>query len=395
MNKILDAQNYLQRMNADGWLIYDFQGNNPLGCSFLELPDRALVTRRFFYWIPVDGEPVKIVHAIEPKVLDHLPGESRIFLSWESLIAEIGKILKGVRRVAMEYSQNNMIPYVSKVDAGTVDLVRSFGVEVVSSGAFLPHFTAVISKEQGQSHIRAGIALDEIVHDTWNWIADHIQKNKKITDIDVQEKIVNDFKKRKLLTESLPIVATNSNSANPHHVNSKENPISIHRGDFLLIDLWAKEDHPKSIYADITRVAILAKEPQEFQSRIFSIVRKAQKSATELVKSRFSQQKEICGWEVDECARQVIRDAGYGDRFIHRTGHSITEKVHGNGANMDNLEMHDERPILLSTCFSIEPGIYIPEEFGVRLEYDLFVHHDGHVEIVGGYQDEITPLLNK
>ncbi len=393
MKKIQDAQLYLQKMNADGWLIYDFHGNNELGRHFLEIPLHMISTRRFFYWIPAHGDPIKLVHAIEPNILDSCPGEKRLFLSWQSLRDQLRNLLKGAKRVAMEYSPDNMIPYVSRVDAGTVDLIRSFEIEVVSSGGFLPHFTAVISDEQGQSHIRAGRILERIVGEAWIMVGDHLKSGKTITDSAVQQKLISDFTRENLVSDSPPIVAVNSRCGDPHYANSSKNSIAIRKGDFLLIDIWAKENKPKSIYGDITHVAVAAERPTEKQKKIFNIVRSAQIAATELVVNSFTQKKELCGWEVDECARTVIREAGYGEFFIHRTGHNIGESVHGSGANMDNLEMHDVRPVLLSTCFSIEPGIYLPGEFGVRLEYDLYVHQDGRVEIVGGAQDEIVSIL--
>jgi Xaa-Pro aminopeptidase len=388
IKKVEEAQEHLRKMHVDGWLLYDFHKNNELAHLFLEIPKDQMVTRRFFYWIPAKGEPIKIVHAIEPHILDAWPGQKKIFLSWESLHAAIGEVLKGMKRIAMEYSPKNAIPYVSKVDAGTVDLVRSFGVEVVSSGTFLPHFTAVITKEQGESHIRAGKKLDEIVMNAWKWI----QESKAVTEYDLQQKILADFKKEKLVTDGSPIVAVNAHSADPHFSPCKEKSTRIQRGDFILIDLWCKEEGPGAIFGDITRVGVFAKEPTKKQQEVFSIVRAAQKAGTELVKKRFAAQKTVCGWEVDDCVRNVIQKAGYGKYFTHRTGHSIEVNLHGSGTHIDNLEMHDERPILPSTCFSIEPGIYLPGEFGIRLEYDVYIHQNGKVEIVGGEQDEIVAL---
>ena len=391
--KIQEAQRYLQEMKADGWLLYDFNESNELTRFFLEIPKTKKVTRRFFYWIPSHGDPVKIVHAIEEHVLDDWPGEKRIYLSWESLIEQLAAALKGAKQVAMEYSPRAAVPYVSKVDGGTVDLVRSFGIEVVSSGSFLPCFTAVITEAQGQSHVRAGAALDRIIHQTWDWIAQHLKKGQPLSDYDVQQQLLRDFQKEHLVTDGAPIVSLNARSADPHYGPTPDHPISIQKGDWVLIDFWAKEDQPKAIYADVTRVAVADVSPTQKQKEIFSIVRRAQIAATQLVKDRLDHQKIVYGWEVDDCARKVISDAGYGKFFIHRTGHNIEMNLHGSGANMDNLEMHDTRPILPSTCFSIEPGIYLPGEFGVRLEYDLYVHRDHQVEIVGGQQDEIVSLF--
>lgn len=381
------AKNFLTQGHIDGWLIYDFHGNNPLARSFLNLSKEMMTTRRFFYWIPAKGEPIKLVHAIEAGTLNHLPGTLKTYSSWQSLEKELGNILHGMKKVAMEYSPKNAIPYVSLVDGGTVDLVRSFGVEVVSSADFLPHFTAVLTQKQIESQLRAGKRLDEIVLKMWQWI----QKNLgKVTEYDAQQKIKEEFKKLQLITDHDPIVAVNAHSANPHYEPKKTSSSLIKQGDFILIDLWAKVE--EGIFGDITRVAVAAANPSQKQQEIFQIVHSAQKAAIELVKHRFSEHKRLEGWEVDESARAVIRKAGYDKFFIHRTGHSIEKNLHGSGAHMDNLEMHDVRPILKGTCFSIEPGIYLPGEFGVRLELDLIVHFDGSVEISGGEQDSIACL---
>lgn len=387
--KIQEAQKYLREMKIDGWLLYDFHKNNPLVHQFLKL--KQMTTRRFFYWIPAHGDPVKIVHAIEPRVLDGLPGEKRTYLSWQSLEKEVRETVKGAKKIAMEYSPKNAIPYISRVDGGTIDLISSFGIEVVSSGDFLPHFTAVLTEAQIQSQIRAAKALDTIVNDAWKWIADHLSRG--ITEYDVQQKIVADFNRLHLTADDAPIVAVNQHSADPHYQPEKKTSSPIRKGDFILIDLWAKEKKEGAIFGDITRVGVAASAPTKQQQEIFQIVRNAQKAAIALVKDRFAHKKRLEGWEVDEAARKVIRDAGYGEFFIHRTGHSIEEELHGSGAHMDNLEMHDVRPILPATCFSIEPGIYLPDEFGVRLELDILIHKDGAVEITGGEQDQLVRII--
>jgi Xaa-Pro aminopeptidase len=393
MKKIQEAQKYLQEMKIDGWLLYDFERNNPLAHRFLDISSRATTKRRFLYWIPAHGEPVKIVHAIESHVLDHCPGAKKTYASWQSLEGAIRESLKGSHKIAMEFSPKNAIPYVSHVDGGTIDLVRSFGVEVVSSGDFLPHFTAVLSEAQIQSQQRAGKALDGIVKDAWKWIADHLKAGKAITEYDVQQKIGADFERLQLVTDDLPIVGVNQHSADPHYQPQKAGSLPIRKGDFILIDMWAKKKGETAVFGDITRVGVAAAAPTAKQQELFQIVRNAQKTAVALIKDRFAHKKRIEGWEVDAAARKVIADAGYGEFFTHRTGHNIEIELHGSGAHMDNLESHDMRPLLPSTCFSIEPGIYLPDEFGVRLEYDVLIHKDGHVEITGGEQDTIVTLL--
>jgi Xaa-Pro dipeptidase len=389
MKKVEDAQKYLKEMNADGWLLYDFHKNNPLAHQFLEISSNQMTTRRFFYWIPVEGEPVKIVHAIEPYILDHLPGKKRIFSSWQTLEKEVSSALRGARKIAMEYSPRNAIPYIARVDAGTVDWVRTLGIEVVSSGEFLPHFTAVLSDSQVASHKRAAALLEEVVADTWKWIAGELKKNRKLTEYEVQQRILGDFAKRKLITDHPPIVAVNAHSADPHYAPTESYSSPIQWGDFILIDLWAKEAHSSAVFADITRVAIASEKPSKRHEEIFNIVRSAQKAAVKFLEERFAEKKRVEGWEVDEVTRNVIRSAGYGDFFIHRTGHNIEIDLHGSGAHLDNLESHDERPILPGTCFSIEPGIYLPREFGVRLEHDVFISRDGKVEVTGGIEEQL------
>lgn len=382
------AKKYLKEAHIDGWLIYDFQGNNPLGRRALNLKPDQMATRRFFYWIPVKGEPIKLVHAIESHILDPLPGKEKSYSSWKSLEEGLNEILKGVKSVAMEYSANNAIPYVSKVDAGTVDLIRSFGVDVVSSSDFLPLFTATLTESQIGSQLRITKELDTIVARMWRWIGERLGK---ISEYDVQQKIVEQFQNMGWVYEHEPIVAVNEHSANPHYESKKGSSSLIQKGDFILIDLWAKEK--EGIYGDLTRVAVASKTATERQRKIFGIVKEAQISAIDFIHERFQKQMRVEGWEVDEVARKVIRDAGFGNFFIHRLGHNIETVLHGSGAHMDNLEMHDTRPVLPGTCFSIEPGIYLPNEFGVRLECDVVIHHDGRLEISGGVQQDIVSVL--
>lgn len=391
--KIQEVQKYLKEMKADGWLLYDFYRSNEIACRFLEFPESKVGKRRFFYWIPKEGEPVKIVHAIESQMLDEWPGKKRMFVSWKTLHEELRSVLKGAKRVAMEYSPENQIPYVSKVDGGMIDLIRSFKVEVVSSADFLPHFTSIIDEKRAKSLIRAGEALDEIAALTWKWIGQALEKNKTITEYDVQEKIVAEYKKRNLVTEGRPDVSVNANTADPHYVPLKGKSKQIRKGDFILLDMWCKEKEEGAFFADITRVGVASDCPTPLQEKIFRIVREAQKKATEFVVERFKEKKRIEGWEVDDVARKIIEKAGYGDQFLHRTGHNIDVDLHGSGAHLDNIETRDVRPLLLGTCFSIEPGIYLEGEFGVRLEYDLYVDKKGKVRIIGGVQDELVCLF--
>ena len=385
--KVAQVQAYLERLQLDGWLLYDFHKNNALAHRFLEISAATMTSRRFLYWIPARGTPVQIVHAIEDQVLNLWPGEKKVYSSWQTLEAAIRSVLTGSQRIAMEYSPNNAIPYLSKVDAGTVDFIRSCGVEVVSSGDFLLHFTSVLSDEQLNSQRRAAQALSEIVSGAYTWIKEGIKRG--VSERAVQKWIQDQFILRGLETDGGPIVAVNAHSADPHYLTPEVGSSVICAGDFVLIDLWAKERGEATVYGDITRVGVIG-EPTAKQQQIFQLVRQAQRAGIDLVRTRFATKQAIYGWEVDEAVRSVIRAAGFEKYFVHRTGHNIEIDLHGSGTHMDNLESHDERPLVPMTCFSVEPGIYLPGEFGVRLESDVLIHADGFVEVTGGEMDVLS-----
>ncbi len=378
-------QQQIKDHNLDGWLLYDFRGSNEIACQFLEIK-KQLVTRRFFYWIPRDGEPVKVVHGIEKQPLAHLPGKEHAYYSWQQLHLALKELLAGKKQIAMEYSKNAALPTVSKVDGGTLDLVRTLGVDVVSSA---PLLHTPLTPHQIELHKEAAAQLDQIVDQAWSFISEHLKRGDPIDEYIVRQEILNAMDARGLETDSGPICAVNGHSADPHYIPEKETASSIQKGDFVLIDLWAKRAVPGSIYADICRVAVCDVKPTEKQKEVFSIVRKAQKTACELVKKP----RALMGWEVDKAARDVIEKAGFGQNFFHRTGHSIDEKDHGDGANFDNYETKDDRPLLAGSCFSIEPAIYLPGEFGVRLEHNIVFFNMGEVEITGGIQEEVRTLI--
>lgn len=391
--KIEQAQNALRRYRFDGWLLYDFRRSNPPACTFLEIPAATLLTRRFFYWIPKEGTPVKVVSAIEPHTLDHLPGVAQPYTTWKELESFLGTLLKGTGPIAMEYSPRNSVPYISLVDAGTVELIRSFGVEVVSSADILQTYTSVFDDAMLQSHLYAADVLDKTAQEAWDYIARALRQSNALSEYDVQQFILQRLQEKNCVTEGAPICAVNTHSANPHYCPAAKGSKTIRKGDFILIDLWCKQPLANSAYADITRVGVAASAPSSRQQAIFAVVIRARDAATQFVKDRFQESLPLQGWEVDRVCRSVIEEAGYGAFFIHRTGHSIDTSDHGSGANIDSYETQDTRHILPGTCFSIEPGIYLPEEFGVRLEYDLFVQPNGRVQITGGIQEHIVCLL--
>lgn len=376
----------------DGWMLYDFRRCNPMACRFLEIPNEALLTRRFFYWIPVEGSPVKIVSSVE-NPLKNLPGQEVIFHSWMELEQSLESVLKGTKQVAMEYSPRGAVPEVSRVDAGTVDLVRSFSQEVVSSGNLLQEFTAVWDEERWNMHQEAATVLEYIAEDAWQWIKHHLEENKEITEYDVQQRMLKEMHRHECITNHPPICAVNAHSSDPHYEPQKSSSALIQKGDWILIDLWCKRNCKRAVFADITRVAVAKKEPSQREQEIFDVVKKAQQTALDFVKQCYQQGHPFYGFEVDRVCRRIIETAGYGAYFVHRTGHNIDEEDHGPGAHLDDLETHDARQLLPGTCFSIEPGIYLKGEFGVRLEYDVYLNPDGKVTVTGGIQKEIKSLF--
>jgi len=390
---IQDIQQRLVEHELDGWLLYDHHASNRFMRDLLRLPSYLIMTRRVFYWIPSQGEPVKILHRIEEEALQAYQGKTLLYTSWSELESLLASVLKNTQRIAMEYSAKNANPYISVVDAGTIELVRSLGPEVISSDDLLQHFTSVLTDEQMSTHRAAAHILETTITNAWEMLAERLRRDKKVTDYDVQHFILSEFTAKKCITEEGPMCSINAASAKPHHRASKEQPVMIQKGDFILIDLWCKQDIPYAVYADITRVAVALPEPTPKQQEVFSVVRAAQKQALHFMQERLGAGKTVRGYEVDDVCRQLIKERGYGEFFLHRTGHNIDTQVHGAGANLDNLETSDQRKLLAGTCFSIEPGIYLPGEFGVRLEHNVLIGHEKQVEITGGVVESIACLV--
>jgi Xaa-Pro aminopeptidase len=386
------VQGALQQLGIDGWLLYDFRGLNVLARRIVGL-DGGTLSRRWFYYVPARGEPRKLVHRIEPHALDALPGPAQPYLRWQELEAGVGALVKGTRRVAMEYVPRNANPYVSRVDAGTVELVRSFGVEVVPSGDLVQLFEAAWDDEQWAMHREAAEHTRSSFGAAFAFIADRVRRGEALRETDVQRRILDHFAAHKLVADHPPICAVGPHSGDPHYEPRPGADSPIHKGDFVLIDLWAKCDRPRAVYSDLTWVCYVGKEVPDRYAAIFTIVARARDAAIAAVREAFQAGKPVQGWQVDDAARAVITEAGYGEYFCHRTGHSIGQETHGNGANMDNLETHEERRVLPRTCFSVEPGIYLPE-FGVRSEVNVFVDARGQVHVTGGQpQEQVVALL--
>jgi Xaa-Pro aminopeptidase len=384
-------QSALQEFGLDGWLFYDFRGSNGLARRILDLEARPTGTRRFYYLVPARGTPRKLVHRIETGALDHLPGERRVYLRWQELEEGVAELVGGLTRLAMEYSPRNANPYIARVDAGTVELVRSFGVEVVPSGDLIQVFEATWDDDQWRMHCEAEVHTRSAYDRAWSLIAERTRDGGSVGECEVQAAIMDHFRRHGLTTYSPPIVGVGPHSGDPHYEPNPDPDTPIRRGDFVLIDLWAKLDRPRAVYSDLTRVGYVGETvPARFEE-IFQVVARARDAAIALVHGAFAVGRPLRGWEVDAAARGVIEAAGYGPHFVHRTGHNIGQETHGNGANMDDLETHDERLVLPRTGFSVEPGIYLPE-FGVRSEVNLFIAA-GQVHVTGGLQTRVVPIL--
>lgn len=392
--RIADIQQALRESpGLDGWLFYDFRGSDPLAYRVLQLDLSHHVTRRWYYWIPARGEPVKLMHRIEPYLLQDLPGVTLLYVSWAEQQACLARMLTGARRIAMQYSPLNAIPYVSRVDAGTIDLIRSLGLEVVTSADLVQRFEAVLDDVQLASHQEAAQKLRRIVDDAFAYVGQAITTGTRLTEYALQQFILCRIRELGLITSSAPIAAVNAHSADPHYSPQPEGSAEIRAGDLILIDLWAKRPESGSIYADITWTAYVGPKIPPRPREIFEIVRTARDEAVAFIHRKVAVGEFPCGWEVDDVCRQVIREAGYGEYFLHRTGHSIGEEVHGNGANVDNLETQDNRRLLPRTCFSIEPGIYLPGQFGIRSELDVYMSEQGPMVFGQPIQVEMVPIL--
>lgn len=381
----------LRANKMDGWLFCDHHHRDPIAARVLGLNGDAMATRRWFYFVPARGEPRKLVHRIEQGALDSLAGRKQVYSGWEELHKSLRKLLSGSHKIAMQYSADNNIPYIGLVDAGTVELVRKLKKKVVTSADLVQKFEAAWTPQQLESHLDAGRVIDRIAHEAFQRAADFVREGRPLTEYELQQWMLEQFRANKLAADEPPIAAVQPNNGNPHYEPKKESARPIRAGDLLLLDVWAKRETPESVYYDVTWMGYLGERVPDSYAKIFRIVRNARNAAVEFVKDSVARGRSIHGWEVDRVAREVIRKAGYAKAFVHRTGHSIGQNVHGNGANMDSLETKDDRKIVPHTCFSVEPGIYL-KEFGVRSEVDVYVgEHEARV--TGAIQEEILPLL--
>ena len=380
----------LRDANLDAWLFYDHHHRDPLAYSILGLDPAMHVTRRWFYLVPATGEPRKLVHRIESGRLDTLPGSKTEYSAWQELDAALESMLAPHTRIAMQYSPGNAIMYVSMVDAGTIERIRAMGKEIVSSADLVSQFEAVLTDAQIATHYAAQQKVDQILAEAWKQIG-ALARTTGTTEFAMVNWISDAFRREGLIWEHGPNVSCAANSADSHYEPTAENSRPIRRGDFVLIDLWAKLDQPGAVYYDITWTGVVDREPTQREQTVFEVVRAARDAAIAKVQAAFAERSPIAGWQADDAARAVIKAAGYGQWFTHRTGHNIGPEIHGSGANIDNLETHDVRLILPNTCFSAEPGIYFPGEFGIRSEINMATR-PGKAEVTGRIQTELVRI---
>jgi Xaa-Pro dipeptidase len=383
-------QSALRENKLDGWLFYDHHNRDPLAYRILGIPG-GQITRRWYYFIPAQGEPKKLVHRIESGKLDLLPGTKDQYSSWQELEAKLETMLTGATRIAMQYSPRNAIMYVSLVDAGTVELLRDMGKQIVTSADLVSHFEAVLTEAQIDTHYQAQRKLDAILAEGWREIGTRVRAGGT-DEYAIVQFLQNAIDRESMVTEFGPNVSVGPNSADSHYQPTAETSKPIRRGDFVLIDIWAKlADRPEAIWYDITWTAVIDREPTPREQLIFTTVRNARNAAIARIQQAFSTNTPIAGYEADDASRAIIRTAGFADYFTHRTGHNIATELHGNGAHLDNLETHDVRLILPNTCFSVEPGLYFPGEFGVRNEINM-ITRPGKAEVTGRMQNELVRI---
>ena len=383
-------QKALAEEGLDGWLLYDFHGSNPIAVGFAGLGGK-MVTRRWYYLVPREGEPRVLAHAIEAHTVAHLPGRRTLYARRDSLEAGLDALLAGMRRLAMEYSPGCAIPYLSRVDAGTLEAVRRRGVEVVSSGDLVQRFQARWDAAAYATHQRASEALYRIKDRT---LAELTRRAKDGTPTDehaIQQLMVRWFDEEGLVSDSPPIVAAQENAGNPHYAPSAQGSRPIGANEVVLLDLWGKLRQPGAVYADITWMSFTGPAVPAEVARAFQTIAAGRDAAVALARQRARAGQDLRGWEVDRAARTVLEGAGYAKHVLHRTGHSLGEEVHGNGVHMDDYETHDERRVLPGTAFTVEPGLYF-DTFGVRTEINVYVT-DQDALVTGPAQGQIDTLV--
>ena len=384
-------QKVLQAERLDGWLLYDFHGSNPIAAQMTGLAGGPhMTTRRWYYLIPARGEPRALVHAIERHNLEHLPGRTMVYAGRQQLETGLDQLLSGMQRLAMEYSPECAIPYISRVDAGTAESVRKRGVVILSSGDLVQQFEATWTPAQLASHRAASEALYRIKDRAFESAAAALAAGRSLSEFDLQQSMVRWFQEEGLVSDSPPVVAVGGNAGNPHYLPGPEHSQPIVPDEVLLLDLWGKKRDPGAVFADITWVAVTGGQVPGEVAQAFAAIVGARDAAVGLVEEAAATARDLRGWEVDRAARTVLESAGFGSRILHRTGHSLGESVHGNGTHLDDYETHDDRRLLPGTGFTVEPGLYF-ERFGVRTEINVY-RGDGQATVTGPRQMDVVTL---
>jgi Xaa-Pro dipeptidase len=385
---LAEIQAALQEEGLDGWLFFDHHRRDPLAYRVLKFTPNSILSRRWYYFVPAYGEPRGLVHKIEAQTLSELPGVMSGYAGWNEMVDGIRNLIGGAKKIAMQYSPNCAVPYVAMVDAGTIELIRGFGVEIATSANLVQYFEARWSKEQFEGHLEAGRRVDRVRREAFERIGAKLRESERVTEWDIQQFIAGRFREEGLFADHGPDVAVNANASNPHYEPKQDSASAIKQGDIVLIDMWAKLNQADAVYYDITWMGFCGQRPPSEMERVFGVVREARDRAIRCAQDAVASKRELCGYQVDDAARGFIRDQGFAEYFFHRTGHSIGTDVHGTGANMDNLETHDERKVIPGTCFSVEPGIYLPE-FGVRSEVNVYVD-ESSARVTGEKQETIV-----
>jgi Xaa-Pro dipeptidase len=385
-----EIQTALREEGLDGWLFFDHHRRDPLAYRVLKFTPNSILSRRWYYFVPAHGEPRGLVHKIEAQTLSELPGPMSAYAGWNEMVDGIRGLLGSSKRIAMQYSPNCAVPYVAMVDAGTIELVRGLGVEIATSANLVQYFEARWSKEQLEGHLEAGRRVDRVRREAFERIGAKLRASERVTEWDIQQFIAARFKEEGLFADHGPDVAVNANASNPHYDPKQDSASAIKQGDIVLIDMWAKLNQADAVYYDITWMGFCGPQPPDEMQRVFHTVREARDRAIKCAQDAVASKRPLRGYEVDDAARGYIREQGFAEYFFHRTGHSIGTEVHGTGANMDNLETHDERKVISGTCFSVEPGIYLPE-FGVRSEVNVYVDETA-ARVTGEKQESIVVI---
>ncbi len=385
-------QKTLADLKIDGWLFYDFQGSDPIGRTILQVPHETAQTHRWYYFIPKEGAPVKIVHSIERGILDHLPGKKQVYVGWRELEDKLNFSVGKSSLIAAQYSSENAIPNISRLDAGTFELLQRLKITIVSSGELIQLFESRWSEGQLNTHLNTAKHLHEIVQKSFRLIKRKINGHQEITELSLQKWIMLELDKRGLCSDLPPIIASGSNSGNPHYLPTEQQNSPMLPGDVVLLNLWAKERSASAVYAVITWMGYVGKAvPDKFQA-LFSLICQTRDRTIEHIRTAIKAKKPLLGFQVDDFARKMLKEAGYGSYFLHRTGHSLGRTINAYGANMDNLETYDERPLVSHTCFSIEPALYF-SDFGLRSEVNVFVRKQDIQITTQPVQTEIVPIM--